>query len=68
MDLKYLLTAGAFALAFVACDNTTSATTEGDEMIGQKGATTEETGSSPKSSSSKGKISSSSCCGPTPSK
>lgn len=60
MDLKYLLTAGAFALAFVACDNTTSATTEGDEMIGQKGATTEETGSSPKSSSSKGKISSSS--------
>lgn len=60
MDLKYLLTAGALALAFVACDNTTSATTEGDEMIGQKGATTEETGSSPKSSSSKGKISSSS--------
>ena len=60
MDLEYLLTAGAFALAFVACDNTTSATTEGDEMIGQKGATTENTGSSPKSSSSKGKISSSS--------
>lgn len=60
MDLKYLLTAGAFALAFVACDNTTSATTDGDEMIGQKGATTENTGSSPKSSSSKGKISSSS--------
>lgn len=60
MDLKYLLTAGALALAFVACDNTTSATTDGDAMIGQKGATTEETGSSPKSSSSKGKISSSS--------
>jgi len=60
MDLKYLLTAGALALAFVACDNTTSATTEGDEMIGQKGGTTENTGSSPKSSSSKGKISSSS--------
>lgn len=60
MDLKYLLTAGAFALAFVACDSSTSATTDDDGMIGQKGTTAENTGSSPKSNSSKGKISSSS--------
>jgi hypothetical protein len=60
MDVKYLLAAGALALAFVACDNTTSANTEGDAMIGQKSAVTENNDSSPKSYSSKDKISSSS--------
>ena len=60
MDVKYLLAAGALAFAFVACDNTTSANTEGDAMIGQKSAVTENNDSSPKSYSSKDKISSSS--------
>ena len=60
MNVKYLLTAGFLAIAFVACDNTTSGTSEEDALIGQKGVVTEKNDPSPKSCSSKDKTSSSS--------